>query len=102
MFGNDIIVFLCRFDDLSDTKLVKLDICVTLTTSNNRAKVMDQLIMYSQQDNVQFVQKSIRAVGRLAVVFDQRTRACVDSLVSLVQSTIDYVDGACPLSEPVQ
>jgi vesicle coat complex subunit len=95
MFGSQINLFLCTFDDPIYIKLEKLDIILTLTTHENIGKVLEELYSYSQQEDVEFVRKSIRAIGRLAVVFEQHARACVDCLVALIQSKIHYVVQEC-------
>jgi vesicle coat complex subunit len=94
-FRSDVSLFLCKFDDPLYIKLEKLEIILSLTTKENIAQVLDELNSYAHQDDMEFVQKSIRVIGRLAIVFEEHARSCVDCLVSLIQSRIHYVVQEC-------
>jgi vesicle coat complex subunit len=95
LFRSDVSLFLCKFDDPNYIKLEKLEIILTLTTKDNITQVLDELNSYAHQENEEFVQKSIRVIGRLAVVFEEHAKSCVDHLVSLIQSKIHYVVQEC-------
>lgn len=97
LFDDEVCIFFCKYDDPLYIKLEKIDIILTLTTDKNIVKVLEELSNYasSQQDDIEFVRKSIRAIGRLAIVFDKMSKNCVDLLESLIMSRIQYVVQEC-------
>ena len=97
LFDDDVSIFFCKYDDPLYIKLEKIDIILTLTNEKNISKVLEELSMYasSQQEDVEFVRKSIRAIGRLAIIFENMSKNCVDLIESLIMSRIQYVVQEC-------
>lgn len=95
LFENDVDTFFCKYDDLLYIKLVKIDLILTLTTEKNILKVLKELNSYTTQENIEFVRKSIQAIGRLSIVLEKTADTCVDYLIALIQTRIQYVVQEC-------
>ena len=63
-------------------KLEKLDII---------AQVLSELKEYSTEVNVDFVTKSVRAIGRCVIKVEQSAERCVSTLLDLIQTKVNYV-----------
>ena len=94
-YDGDIAIFFCNYDDPLCIKLEKIDIILTLTNDKNIKRVLDELKGYAQEEDIEFVRKSIRAIGRLAIVFESAVSNCVECLESLFQSRIPDVVQEC-------
>lgn len=88
--SKEIRVFFCKYNDPSYVKMEKLDIIVTICGQQTAQLVLDELQEYSNSVDVAFVQKSIRAIGQIAIKIEAAARRCVDILVQLVQGKADY------------
>ncbi|KAI9225367.1 MAG: adaptin N terminal region-domain-containing protein [Piptocephalis tieghemiana] len=88
--GN-IHVFFCKYDDPPNVKLTKLDILYRLSTSDNVDRVLTELAEYATEVDVDFVRKSVRLIGKLAILIDSATERCITTLVRLVESRVHYV-----------
>ena len=64
---HDIQVFFVKYNDPLYVKLEKLDIIIRLTSEVNMIQVLSELKEYAQEVDVDFVRKSVRAIGRCAV-----------------------------------
>lgn len=95
MLSSEVSIFFCKYDDPLYMKLAKLDVILTLTNTQHVGRVLDELYEYSQQTDVDFVRKSIRAIGRIAVQFESAAAACVDKLVSLIDMKVHFVVQEC-------
>jgi hypothetical protein len=95
MLASEVSIFFCKFDDPLYIKLAKLDVILTLVTSHNVGKVLEELFDYAQQTDVEFVRKTIRAIGKVAVEFPVAADACVDKIAALVDTKGQYVVQEC-------
>ncbi|KAK8895563.1 hypothetical protein M9Y10_024033 [Tritrichomonas musculus] len=97
LFEDEVDLFFCKYDDPLYIKLEKIDIILTLTNDKSITKVLEELSTYAaaQQEDIELVRKSIRAIGRLAIVFEKMSKSCVDYLESLIMSRIQYVVQEC-------
>jgi hypothetical protein len=95
MLASEVSIFFCKFDDPLYMKMAKLDVILTLANTQNVGKVLEELFDYAQQTDVEFVRKSIRAIGKVAVQFESAADACVDRIVSLVDTKGQYVVQEC-------
>ena len=57
-----------KYNDPIYVKLEKLDIMIRLANSSNVAQVLAELKEYATEVDVDFVRKSVRAIGRLVIV----------------------------------
>ncbi|KAI0753651.1 Adaptor protein complex beta subunit [Fomes fomentarius] len=84
-------VFFCKYNDPLYVKVEKLDIMVRLATENNVDPLLSELKEYSQEVDVDFVRKSIKAIGQTAVKIDEAAERCVNVLLDLISTRVSYV-----------
>jgi len=90
VLAKEIRVFFCKYNDPSYVKMEKLGIIVTICGPQSAQLVLDELSEYTNSVDVAFVQKSVRAIGQIAVKIELSARRCVDILVNLIQGKADY------------
>ncbi|KAJ8312347.1 hypothetical protein KUTeg_009720 [Tegillarca granosa] len=84
-------VFFVKYNDPIFVKLEKLDIMIRLTNQGNIAQVLAELKEYATEVDVDFVRKSVRAIGRCAIKVEQASERCVSTLLDLIQTKVNYV-----------
>jgi vesicle coat complex subunit len=80
-----------KYNDPIYIKMEKLDFKIRLTSQANIAQLLSELKEYSKEVNVDFVRKSVRAIGRCAIKVEQRAERCVSTLLVLIQTKVNYV-----------
>ena len=90
-FITNVSTFFCKYDDPIYVKVSKLAIISQLVNESNIAKVLDELQLYSTEIDVDFVRRSVRVIGRCALMIDAATEVCVKVLIGLLDSKISYV-----------
>ncbi len=88
---NEMKVFFVKYNDPIYVKLEKLDIMIRLTNASNIAQVLGELKEYATEVDVDFVRKSVRAIGRCAIKVEQAAEKCVSTLIELIQTKVNYV-----------
>lgn len=88
---NELKVFFVKYNDPIYVKLEKLDIMIRLTNQSNIAQVLAELKEYATEVDVDFVRKSVRAIGRCAIKVDSAAERCVSTLLDLIQTKVNYV-----------
>lgn len=84
-------VFFVKYNDPIYVKLEKLDIMIRLTNQSNIAQVLAELKEYATEVDVDFVRKSVRAIGRCAIKVEVAAERCVSTLLELIQTKVNYV-----------
>lgn len=69
----------------------KLEIIVNLSDNKNIDQILHELKEYAQEIDVDFVRKSVRAIGRIAIKLERAAEKCVTVLLELIRSKINYV-----------
>jgi vesicle coat complex subunit len=79
---------------------------IRLAQQNNIAQVLSELkeylnffknirqinlIRYAAEVDVDFVRKAVRAIGRCAIKIEQSAERCVNTLLDLIQTKVNYV-----------
>ncbi|EAY16931.1 Adaptin N terminal region family protein [Trichomonas vaginalis G3] len=95
LFSSEVAIFFCKYDDPEYVKLAKLDVILAMCNSANVGKVLAELYEYAQQEDIEFVRKSISAIGQIAIEFEVAAPSCVDKIVELVKNKKDYVIQEC-------
>lgn len=54
-------------------------------------QVLAELKEYATEVDVDFVRRSVRAIGRCAIKIDSAAERCIDTLVELIQTKVNYV-----------
>jgi len=88
---HEIKAFFVKYNDPIYVKLEKLDIMIRLATQQNIGQVLAELKEYATEVDVDFVRKSVRAIGRCAIKVEQSAEKCVTTLLDLIQNKVNYV-----------
>lgn len=91
ILGHELRVFFCKYNDPLYVKLEKLEIMVRLCHSGNVEQVLAELKEYAAEVDVDFVRKSIRAIGRCAVKTETSSERCMNVLLELIRTKVNYV-----------
>eukprot|EP00124_Ichthyophonus_hoferi_P000836 Ihof_evm6s35 gene=Ihof_evmTU6s35 len=84
-------VFFVKYNDPIYVKLEKLDIIIRLASEINISQVLAELKEYATGVDVEFVRKSVRAIGRCAIKIESASERCIHTLVDLIQTKVNYV-----------
>ncbi|GFR45766.1 hypothetical protein Agub_g7219 [Astrephomene gubernaculifera] len=91
ILANEVKVFFCKYNDPLYVKMEKLEIMIRLASDKNIDQVLLELKEYAQEVDVDFVRKSVRAIGRCAVALEKATERCINVLLELIQTKVSYV-----------
>ncbi|KAJ6530433.1 adaptin N terminal region-domain-containing protein [Mycena vulgaris] len=91
ILANEMRVFFCKYNDPLYVKIEKLDIMVRLAAENNVDALLSELKEYASEVDVDFVRKSIKAIGQTAVKIDTAAERCVNVLLDLIATRVSYV-----------
>ncbi|PFH50356.1 hypothetical protein AMATHDRAFT_177188 [Amanita thiersii Skay4041] len=91
LLSNEMRVFFCKYNDPLYVKVEKLDIMVRLASEDNVDALLSELKEYSSEVDVDFVRKSIKAIGQTAVKIDAAAERCVNVLLDLIATRVSYV-----------
>lgn len=93
ILSNEVKVFFCKYNDPLYVKMEKLDILTTLASPTNIDQVLLELKEYATEVDMEFVRKSVRAVGACAIKdgLEAATEKCVGVLVELIKTKVNYV-----------
>lgn len=69
----------------------KLEIIIKLVSEKNIDQVLLELKEYSTEVDVDFVRKSVSAIGRCAVKLERAAERCIGVLLELIQTKVNYV-----------
>jgi len=88
---NEMKVFFVKYNDPIYVKLEKLDIMIRLANQQNIGSVLSELKEYATEVDVDFVRKAVRAIGRCAIKVESAAEKCVQTLIELIQTKVNYV-----------
>lgn len=88
---SEIKVFFVKYNDPIYVKLEKLDIMIRLASEQNIHQVLAELKEYATEVDVDFVRKAVRAIGRCAIKVERSADRCVETLIDLIQTKVNYV-----------
>ncbi|KDQ16993.1 hypothetical protein BOTBODRAFT_30372 [Botryobasidium botryosum FD-172 SS1] len=88
---NEMRVFFCKYNDPPYVKVEKLDIMVRLAQEKNVDTLLSELKEYASEVDVDFVRKSIKAIGQCAIKIDSSAERCVNVLLELISTRVSYV-----------
>ncbi|CEQ41713.1 SPOSA6832_03471 [Sporobolomyces salmonicolor] len=111
--SNEMRVFFCKYNDPPYVKVEKLEIMIKLVTEKNVDTFLSELKecvspffppelfkrwadalgirRYASEVDVDFVRKSIRAIGQCAVKIEAAAERCVNVLLDLISTRVSYV-----------
>ncbi|KAG0066043.1 beta-adaptin [Linnemannia elongata] len=88
---NDVRVFFCKYNDPPYVKREKLEIIIRLCNDKNVDQILSELKEYASEVDVDFVRRAIRAIGRCAIIIDEASERCVNVLLDLINTKVNYV-----------
>ena len=91
LFDAEYKVFFCKYNDPLYVKMEKLDRMVQVVTAKNVDSMLAELREYAQEVDVAFVRKSVRSIGRVAILLSEAAERCVKILLSLIETKVNYV-----------
>ncbi|KAH0582421.1 hypothetical protein H2248_010364 [Termitomyces sp. 'cryptogamus'] len=91
VLSNEMRVFFCKYNDPLSVKVEKLEIMVRLANEKNVDALLSELKEYASKVDVDFVRKSIKAIGQAAVKIDTAAERCVNVLLELISTRVSYV-----------
>ncbi|KAI8619017.1 adaptin N terminal region-domain-containing protein [Chytriomyces sp. MP71] len=89
--SQEIRVFFTKYNDPLYVKLEKLECIIKLCSLDNIDQVLLELREYASEVDVEFVRRSVRAIGRCAVKLDGASERCVNVLLELIKTKVSYV-----------
>ncbi|SBT71600.1 AP-1 complex subunit beta, putative [Plasmodium malariae] len=95
MLTDKINMFFCKYNEPAYVKMEKLDIIIRLVSDKNVDLVLYELKEYSTEVDVEFVKKSVRAIGNCAIKLPQSSEKCINILLDLIDTKINYVIQEC-------
>mmetsp|Transcript_77127 Transcript_77127/g.178903 ORF Transcript_77127/g.178903 Transcript_77127/m.178903 type:complete len:911 (+) Transcript_77127:109-2841(+) len=91
ILAADVKMFFCKYNDPVYVKLEKVDIMVMLVTEKNFEQVLLELKEYATGVDVDFVRKSVRSIGRVAVKLERACERAISVLLELIETKVNYV-----------
>ena len=91
ILGSEVKVFFCKYNDPLYVKMEKLEILVRLASERNVDALLLEWREYATEVDVDFVRKSVRCVGRAAIALEGAAERCVNVLLELIQTKVNYV-----------
>ena len=88
---HEVRVFFCKYNDPIYVKIEKLEIMVQLAREETVDQVLLEFKEYASEVDVDFVRRSVRAIGRCAVSIESAAERCVNVLMELIQTRVSYV-----------
>lgn len=70
---------------------MKLEILIKLANMDNHMQILHELREYTTEIDIEFVRKSVRAIGRIAIKLDKAAEKCVNVLWECLKGKINYV-----------
>ncbi|BGP57969.1 beta-adaptin [Rhodotorula sphaerocarpa] len=89
--SNEMRVFFCKYNDPPYVKVEKLEIMIKLVAEKNVDTFLSELKEYASEVDVDFVRRSIRAIGQCAVKIEAAAERCVNVLLELISTRVSYV-----------
>eukprot|EP00742_Colponemidia_sp_Colp-10_P000826 GILJ01000896.1.p1 GENE.GILJ01000896.1~~GILJ01000896.1.p1 ORF type:complete len:928 (+),score=203.16 GILJ01000896.1:51-2786(+) len=91
ILAHEIKVFFCKYNDPIYVKMEKLEIMIRLASERNIDQVLLEFKEYATEVDVDFVRKSVRAIGRCAIKLERAAERCINVLLDLIQTRVNYV-----------
>jgi AP-1 complex subunit beta-1 len=88
---HEIKVFFCKYNDPIYVKMEKLEIIIRLASERNIDQVLLEFKEYATEVDVDFVRRSVRAIGRCAIKLERAAERCINVLLDLIQTRVNYV-----------
>ncbi|KAF5103925.1 hypothetical protein DV451_001153 [Geotrichum candidum] len=91
ILSRELRVFFCKYNDPPYLKMEKLEILVSIANSSNYEQLLSELKEYSMEVDMDFVRRSIKAIGQVAIKIEAAAQKCVNVLLDLLDNKANYV-----------
>ena len=91
ILANGVKHFFAKYNDPIYVKMEKLEIMIKLASVKNIEKVLMEFKEYASEVDVEFVRKAVLAIGRCAIKIDKAAERCIQVLLELIQTKVNYV-----------
>ncbi|CAH0479306.1 unnamed protein product [Peronospora belbahrii] len=91
ILASEIKVFFCKYNDPIYVKMEKLEIIIRLVSERNIEQVLLEFKEYATEVDMEFVRRSVRAIGRCAVKLERAAEKCINVLLELIQTKVNYI-----------
>eukprot|EP00929_Paragymnodinium_shiwhaense_P078931 TRINITY_DN4096_c0_g2_i1.p1 TRINITY_DN4096_c0_g2~~TRINITY_DN4096_c0_g2_i1.p1 ORF type:complete len:909 (+),score=257.80 TRINITY_DN4096_c0_g2_i1:91-2817(+) len=91
LLQSEVKMFFCKYNDPVYVKMEKVDIMVMLVNEKNYEQVLTEFKEYASGVDVEFVRKSIRSIGRVAVKLERACERAIGVLLELIETKVNYV-----------
>eukprot|EP00887_Chlorella_sp_A99_P005532 scaffold1.g5532.t1 len=91
ILAHEVKVFFCKYNDPIYVKMEKLEIMIRLANERNIDQVLLEFKEYATEVDVDFVRRAVRAIGRCAVSIEKAAERCINVLLELIQTKVNYV-----------
>eukprot|EP00929_Paragymnodinium_shiwhaense_P078935 TRINITY_DN4096_c1_g1_i1.p1 TRINITY_DN4096_c1_g1~~TRINITY_DN4096_c1_g1_i1.p1 ORF type:complete len:921 (+),score=259.62 TRINITY_DN4096_c1_g1_i1:125-2887(+) len=88
---QDVRMFVCKYNDPLYVKLEKIKVMVQLASERNIDQVLSEFQEYASEVDIEVVRNSVRAIGQCAIKLGRAAERCVDCLLLLIKTKINYV-----------
>eukprot|EP00927_Polykrikos_kofoidii_P036857 TRINITY_DN31082_c0_g1_i1.p1 TRINITY_DN31082_c0_g1~~TRINITY_DN31082_c0_g1_i1.p1 ORF type:complete len:954 (+),score=202.58 TRINITY_DN31082_c0_g1_i1:66-2927(+) len=88
---QDVRMFVCKYNDPLYVKLEKIAVMVQLASEKNVDLVLIEFREYASEVDIEVVRKSVRAIGQCAIKLGRAAERCVDCLLDLIKTKVNYV-----------
>jgi len=91
ILAHEMRVFFIKYNDPVYVKMEKLEIMIMLASEKNIEQVLHEFKEAASEVDVEFVRKAVRAIGRCAIKIDKAAEKCIEKLLELIQTKVNYV-----------
>jgi len=91
ILSHEMKVFFIKYNDPIYVKMEKLEIMIMLASEKNFEHILNEFKDAAQEVDVEFVRKAVRAIGRCAIKIDKAAERCIQVLLDLIQTKVNYV-----------
>ena len=91
ILSKELRVFFCKYNDPPYVKFQKLEIMVRIANEANVDQLLSELKEYALEVDMDFVRRSVKAIGQVAIKIETASERCVNTLLDLINSKVNYV-----------
>ena len=91
ILSKEMRVFFCKYNDPSYVKLEKLEIMIRIANEKNFEQLLMELKEYALEVDMDFVRRSVKAIGQCAIKIESACERCVNVLLDLINTKVNYV-----------
>mmetsp|Transcript_85738 Transcript_85738/g.255579 ORF Transcript_85738/g.255579 Transcript_85738/m.255579 type:complete len:924 (+) Transcript_85738:49-2820(+) len=88
---QEIRMFVCKYNDPLYVKLEKIAVMVQLASEKNIDMVLPEFEEYASEVDIECVRQAVRAIGQCAIKLGRAAERCVDCLLKLIKTKVNYV-----------